>query len=65
MKETVPVHERQARQYLKQNNFDCVFREVLIAVFNQLVKILLHVFKDEVENVIFPNHFLQLDDIRV
>lgn len=65
MKEPVPVHECQPSQDLQQNYFDCVLGEMCVAIFNELVKIFLHVLKDEVQNIVLTNHFLQLHDIGV
>jgi hypothetical protein len=63
MKESVPVHERKAGKYLYENHFNCVFREVCVSVFDQLIEILVHVFKHKVENVILTDYFLQFDNI--
>jgi hypothetical protein len=65
VKESVPVHESQSGEYLQQNNFYCVFGEMRVAVFDQLIQIFLHVLEYEIKNVIFTYDFLQFHHIGV
>ena len=39
--------------------------EEFVPVLHELVKILLHIFKDEVELIVLPDHFAQLDYVGV
>lgn len=65
MEEPVPMHECQPRQDLQHDDLDCVFGKVGVAVFDQLVEVLLHVLEHEVENVVLPDHLLEFHDVCV
>lgn len=61
----MPVHECQPRQDLQHDDLDCVFGEMGVAIFDELVEVLLHVLENEVENVVLPNHLLEFHDVCV
>ena len=63
MEEAVPVHVRQTKHSLEHDAFDLLLRELLCSIFHQLVDVLLHVLKDEIQVVIHTNHFFELDDL--
>lgn len=65
MKESVPVHKRQARKDLQENYFDCVLWKMRFSIFNELVEVLVHVLKHKVENIVLSNYFLKLNDVSV
>lgn len=65
MKESMSVHESQARQNLQKNYFYGVLGEVCFTILYELVKVLLHVLEYKVENVVLSNHFLKLNDVGV
>ena len=44
---------------------DVRLREEFVSVFHQLIQILLHVFKDEVELIVFSNDFAEFDHVGV
>lgn len=59
------MHERQARQDLLQNQSYRCLGEVTLAVFDQLVEVLLHVFEHEIENIVLADDLFQLDYVGV
>ena len=65
MKETMFVHVGQPKHCLQHDTLDLLLRELLCPIFHELVNVLLHIFKDEVEVVIDPNNFFQFYDLRV
>ena len=65
MKEAMFVHVSQPKHCLQHDTLDLLLRELLCPIFHELVNVLLHIFKDEIEVVIDPNNFFQFDDLRV
>ena len=65
MKKAMFVHVRQSKHRLQHDTLDLLLRELLYSIFHELVNILLHIFKDEVEVVIHPNDLFQFDDLWV
>ena len=65
MKEAMFVHVGQSEHRLQHDTLDLLFRELLCPIFHELVNILLHIFKDEIEVVIHSNNFFKFDDLRV
>ena len=65
VKEAVLVHVGESKYGLVHDGLDLGFVEALLLVLHQLVDILLHVFKHEVEVVVDPDHLLELDDLLV
>ena len=65
MKKAMFVHVRQSKHRLQHDTLDLLFRELLCPIFHELVNILLHIFKDEIEVVIHPNNFFKFDNLWV
>jgi hypothetical protein len=65
VKEAVAVHEGESGEDLQQDDLYRVLWKVRVAVFDQLVEILLHVLEHEVKNVIFTNDLLELHYVSV
>lgn len=65
MKEAVLVHIGQPKQSLVYDTLDLILREIWVPVLHQLVHILLHEFKNEVEIVVDTDNFFKLDDVMV
>jgi hypothetical protein len=65
VKEAVLVHVGQAEQCLVHDALDLALGEARLAVFHQLIDVLLHVFKHEVEVVIHADDLLELDNLLV
>jgi len=65
MEEAVFVHVGQSEKCLIHNGLDIVLREVASAFLHQLINILLHVFKNEIEIVIDSDDLLKFDDVHL
>lgn len=59
------VDVREALECLVDDVAHLGFRERLLAVFGQLVHVLIHVFEDEEEFVAVFDDFMEIDDVRV
>ena len=59
------MHVSQALEGLEHDRFDLGFGEVLPSVLHELVNVLFHVFKNEIEIVINSYDLFQLHDIDV
>ena len=62
MEESVLMHIGQTKNGLKHDAFDLILGEWLRPVFHKLINVLLHIFKYEVQVIVYPNHFLELDN---
>ena len=65
MKEAMLVHVGQTKHRLEHYAFNLLLGELLRAVLHQLVDVLLHVLKDKVKIVVYTDHFLKFDDLRM
>jgi len=65
MEEAVLVHVSETEQDLEHDALDFLLGEWLIPVFHELVDVLFHIFKYEVQVVVHTDNFLQFDDVAV
>ena len=65
MKKAVFVHVSESKQCLIHDAFNFSFGEACFAVLHKLVDVLLHIFKNEVQVVIYPDYLLEFNNLLV